>query len=76
MRKINILITEEQEKALNKKALLRGKSKSELIRIAIDQNLQMHLQMNWKRKIMKSAGIWNENKNFQDFNEIRNSLDR
>jgi len=76
MNRTQIYITYEEEKSLKKISKLTGKSKSELIRSAIDQYLEMETKSDWKNKIMDSAGIWKDRKDLPDFDEIRSSLDR
>ncbi|MBC8346068.1 MAG: CopG family transcriptional regulator [Candidatus Marinimicrobia bacterium] len=76
MNRTQIYITPEEEKTLKKLSKTTGKSKSELIRGAIDQYLEADTQSDWKNKIMDSAGIWKGRKDLPDFDEIRRSLDR
>lgn len=76
MNRTQIYITPEEEKTLKKLSKATGKSKSELIRNAIDQYLEVETQSDWKNKIMDSAGIWKNRKDLPDLDETRKSLDR
>lgn len=76
MIRTQIYITHEEEKTLKKLAKQSGRSKSELIRNAIDQYLKVKLQNDWKNKIMDSAGIWENRTDFPDVDAIRSSMDR
>lgn len=71
-----IYITTEEEKRLKKLSKQTGKSKSELIRGAIDQYLEVETKRDWKNKIMESAGIWEGRTDLPDIDEIRSSMDR
>ena len=76
MNRTQIYITPEEDKTLKKLSKTTGKSKSELIRTAIDQYLEVETESDWKNKIMDSAGIWKGRKDLPDLEEIRSSLDR
>ena len=76
MHRTQIYITEEEEKTLTKLSKSTGKTKSELIRSAIDQYLEVENTLDWKNKIMESAGLWENRTDIPDFENIRTSLDR
>ena len=60
MNRTQIYITKKEQKSLKRLSKLTVKTKSELIRDAIDRYIQEDYENNWKVKIKAVAGLWKD----------------
>jgi Arc/MetJ-type ribon-helix-helix transcriptional regulator len=77
MVRTQIYLTEEQQKALRRRAASTRKKQSELIRQAIDQYLAQPDQKEERlRRLRQGWGLWKDRNDLPDFAAIRKELDR
>ena len=78
MIRAQIYLTEHERQKLGAFSAETGRSQSELIRQAIDQFIDAHLnKKSGARHALKAAkGLWAERKNLPDFTSIRREFDR
>ncbi|MBC8323292.1 MAG: CopG family transcriptional regulator [Candidatus Marinimicrobia bacterium] len=76
MNRTQIYITKEEQQTLKRLSKLTGKSKSELIRDAIDKYIHDSDENNWKDRVRAAAGLWKDRTDLPDFDLIRDGLDR
>lgn len=76
MNRTQIYISREEQRRLKRLSKLTGKSRSALIRDAIDRYLRDESDSDWKGRIMSVAGMWKSRKDLPNFDAVRASLDR
>jgi hypothetical protein len=76
MHRTQIYITQKERGSLTKLSKKTGKTKSELIREAIDKLIAEYVSVDWKQIFLSSSGIWKGRKDLPDFTLIRKDLDR
>lgn len=76
MNRTQIYLTEEEQKALFSIANQTGKSKSELIRNAIDDYIEKFVKKNRLTLLRKARGIWQNRLDLPDFDKLRKEFNR
>lgn len=76
MNRTQIYISDEEQRLLKRLSKLTGKTRSSLIRDAIDRYLNNGEEDRWRERIEAAAGIWRNRKDLPDFRQIRATLDR
>lgn len=76
MVRTQIYLTEDQQKALRRRAASACKKQSELIRQAIDQYLAQPDQDDWKSRMRQGLGLWKDRDDLPDFEALRREFDR
>ena len=76
MNRTQIYITQKEQKSLKRLSKLTGKTKSELIRDAIDRYIQEDDENNWKDQIKAAAGLWKDRTDLPDFDLFSDSIDQ
>lgn len=74
MRRTQIYLSEQQQKALAQLARKTGSSMSRLIRLAIDEFTRKRTSARKQEILSQAAGLWADHD--ISFSEIRRSLDR
>ena len=76
MFRAQVYLTEKQRDALAVLSRATGKSRSELIREAIDRFLVLPWEKHRDAVLARAAGIWKNRKDLPDFRRLRRELDR
>ena len=76
MVRTQIYLSEEEQAALEKMSEESGKSKSEIIRAAIDAYIVRSGGAHRRAVLARAAGLWKDHPNPPDLAELRRSWDR
>jgi len=76
MVRTQIYLTKREHALIRRAATRTGRSKSEIIRAAIDQWLEQQGEEGRDRVLVEMAGIWRERGDLPDFNALRRDADR
>ena len=71
-----VYLTEKQRVALAAISRATGKSRSELIREAVDRFIVLPLEKHHDAVLARSAGIWKNRKDMPNFRRLRREWDR
>ena len=76
MKRTQIYLTEKENKSLKDISKIYGKSKSEIIRDAVDKHIERILGGNKIEILRTAAGMWKERNDLPDFQKLRKEWDR
>ena len=76
MVRTQIYLTQAEQKALSELSRATGRSKSELIREAIDQMVARQRPVDRLSLLRRGRGIWEHREDLPDFAVLRRELDR
>ncbi|MCK4776742.1 MAG: CopG family transcriptional regulator [Actinomycetia bacterium] len=76
MKRTQIYLTDKENRSLKAISSLYGKSKSEIIREAIDNHIEQIHTGNKMGIINSAAGMWKNRNDLPDFQEARKDWDR
>ena len=76
MRRTQIYLTEEEQKAVKTIADRLGQSQSEVIRKAVDRYIEQHRDGNILELLRQGRGIWSNRDDLPDFEGLRRTFDR
>jgi predicted DNA-binding protein len=76
MKRTQIYLTEEEQLQLDKLSEEKDRSKSALIREAVDEYIAKHSEERRQEVIKRVAGMWKDRKDLPDFEKLRKEWDR
>ena len=76
MIRTQIHLTKREHELIGRAATRTGRSKSEIIRAAVDQWLEQQSREGRSRVLAEVAGIWRERGDLPDFDVLRREADR
>jgi metal-responsive CopG/Arc/MetJ family transcriptional regulator len=76
MVRISVYLTEAQDKELTSLARATGKSRSELVREAVDHVIEKYSPQRRKAILERAAGMWKDRDDLPDFEAMRAEWDR
>ncbi|MEX0927891.1 MAG: CopG family transcriptional regulator [Balneolales bacterium] len=76
MKRTQIYLTQKADEALKTIARRTGKTKSQLIREALDEMVYRYEGEDQHKAFEKAKGLWKDRNDLPDFKKIRQEMDR